>query len=293
MRRRKTDLSHGKANRPMMIMILALYVAGAAFIFYPTVSNLINRERNLKVAVAYEDAISDAGKDEADSMYLEALAYNSTHKRNYVKDAFSDNCHDGLSDSYSSLLDPQGTGVMGYLDVPKINETLAIYHGTGEEVLEKGVGHIEGTSLPVGGLGSHSVLCAHRGLPSARLFTDLDQLEEGDRFYIHVVDRILTYEVDQITVVEPDEIEALKIEPDKDYVTLLTCTPYGINTKRLLVRGKRVPNEVQRTDPVETAKHGLPLYLTMLIISLSAVVLITISITSKKDRRVNDVWRNQ
>ena len=273
-------MNHTEAKRSRRVVILLLLLTGLAVLFYPLVSMKWNDYRSRKLETTYADSVGSMKDPQLEEMRRAAAAYNKTLYVPSVPDAFS--IRDGVHDpEYESLLDPGGDGIMAYIEIPAIQVDLPVYHYTTDDSLGKGAGHLFGSSLPVGGRGTHCVISAHRGLPNARMFTDLNLVKEGDRFYIHVVDRILTYEVDQITVVEPDEIEALKIEPDKDYVTLLTCTPYGINTKRLLVRGKRVPNEVQRTDPVDDAKHGLPLYLTMLIISLSAVVLITISITSK------------
>lgn len=155
------------------------------------------------------------------------------------QDAFT-GADPGPKNPYWSLLDPDGTGVMGYLEIPKISLRLPIYHGTGDAALQKGIGHLAGTSLPVGGSGTHCVLSGHRGLPSALLFTDLDQLETGDTFTLYVLDQRLSYQVDQILVVEPEDVSTLAPEDGKDYVTLVTCTPYGVNTHRLLVRGSRI-----------------------------------------------------
>ena len=150
---------------------------------------------------------------------------------------------------YNSLLNLNGDGVMGYIEIPKLDLRLSIGHGTEEDVLQKMVGHVEGTSLPVGGESTHAVLSAHRGLPTAKLFSDLDLMQVGDRFTIHTLNQTLTYQVDQITVILPEEVEALAIEPGKDYVTLMTCTPYAVNTHRLLVRGVRVPNAEPTPEP--------------------------------------------
>ena len=184
---------------------------------------------------------------------------------------------------YWKVLNIAGDGVMGYLSIPKINIKLAIYHGTGEDVLQTGVGHLNGTKLPIGGEGSHSVLAAHRGLPSARLFTDIDQLQPGDKFYIHMLDEVLAYEVDQILpMVEKDDMdtltEAMKVDPDADQVTLFTCTPYGVNSHRLLVRGTRVPytgeEEVQNTVAETMVQAVQNYYMLYLIMGLSVTILV-------------------
>lgn len=167
-----------------------------------------------------------------------------------------------------------GTGIMGYLEIPKISVRLPIYHGTGEDSLQHGVGHLAGTSLPVGGLGTHSVLSAHRGLPSALLFTDLDQVQTGDRFYLSILQDTLVYEVDQVLVVTPDEVSALRADPAEDYVTLVTCTPYGVNSHRLLVRGHRVEETAEEAPPAITPVSQLARSLgwrAKLLIALGAV----------------------
>lgn len=172
-------------------------------------------------------------------MWDRAVKYNEKLSKEEMNFLLSD---EELAD-YNSVLDVTGTGIMGYVDIPKINVSLPIYHGTDDAVLQIAIGHIAGSSLPVGGAGSHCVISGHRGLPSARLFTDLDQLQEGDRFMLQVLGETLTYEVDQIRVVLPNELQDLEREAGQDYCTLVTCTPYGINTHRLLVRGHRVANE--------------------------------------------------
>lgn len=175
------------------------------------------------------------------SMMEDAEAYNS---RLLEKKENRYRLTEAEEEEYNSLLDVTGTGIMGYVEIPKLKMSLPIYHGTEDTVLQIAVGHLEGSSLPVGGSGTHCVLTGHRGLPSAKLFSNLDEMEEGDTFSIHVLDRTLTYQVDQIRIVEPREVEDLEIEEGKDYCTLLTCTPYGINSHRLLVRGYRIANAV-------------------------------------------------
>ena len=281
-------MNKAKREKMLLILVAVLYITGASFIFYPTFSNIINRERNLRIIASYESALEEADETDLESMLTEAKEYNRVHKRNYVKDAFSEGGEYFLSEPYAHLLDPQGTGVMGYLEIPGINETLAIYHGTGTEALENGAGHIEGTSLPVGGEGTHAVLAAHRGLPAAKLFTNIDRLEAGDLFYLHVLGDTLAYQVDRILTVDPENIDSLKIEEGEDLVTLLTCTPYGVNTKRLLVRGHRVPLAEQQAEfPAFSAAR--PVYLVMLIASLTAVLMITAVMILKQSRREKNV----
>jgi sortase A len=183
-------------------------------------------------------------------------------------------------DSYNSLLNFDGSGIMGYLEIPKIKVRLTIYHGTDEPTLENGVGHLEGTSLPIGGNSTHCVLSGHRGLPSAKLFTDLDKLENGDLFYIYILGETHAYEVDQVLVVEPTQVESLKITPEQDYVTLLTCTPYGVNSHRLLVRGHRT--EVREASADNASRdNGTDINLWV-IIPLALVVLLLLTLVVVK-----------
>lgn len=222
------------------ILIVICLLAGSGFLLYPTVGDVINTGKNKKEIDAYSASVEALSEDEKNTILSKAQAYNTAHTANVITDAFTEEGQ--VDETYEKLLDVTGDGMMGYLDIPKINVHLAIYHGTANDVLQNGVGHLEGTSLPVGGTGTHAVLAGHRGLPSARLFTDLDQIETGDIFSLRILDEELTYEVDQIKVVEPYETEDLAIDPQQDYVTLVTCTPYGVNTQRLLIRGHRIEN---------------------------------------------------
>ena len=190
---------------------------------------------------SYKEDVSKLDKNEIEKVWRKARAYNKAHDVNIIMDAWNDADEYVMSHPYDTLLDPSHNGVMGSIRIPKISVDLPIYHGISAKVLEHGVGHIEGTSLPVGGKGTHSVLSAHRGLPTMKLFTDLDKMEEGDQFFLHIMDKVLAYEVDQIKVVKPRLVKDLDIVKGRDYVTLVTCTPYGVNTHRMLVRGHRVP----------------------------------------------------
>jgi sortase A len=222
------------------ILIVICLLAGSGFLLYPTVGDVINAGKNKKEIDAYSAAVEALSEEEKNTILSKAQAYNTAHTANVITDAFTEEGQ--VDETYEKLLDVTGDGMMGYLDIPKINVHLAIYHGTANDVLQNGVGHLEGTSLPIGGTGTHAVLAGHRGLPSARLFTDLDQIETGDIFSLRILDEELIYEVDQIKVVEPYETEDLAIDPQQDYVTLVTCTPYGVNTQRLLIRGHRLEN---------------------------------------------------
>ena len=213
---------------------LMLFV-GVSVMLYPIVSDWWNSKVQSRAVANYEVAVANMDTDRTDKMIEKANKYNQELSR--LQSPFSD--YKTLS-GYDTTLNVSGTGIMGYISIPVIQVELPIYHGTSEEVLNIAAGHLEGTSLPVGGASTHSVISAHRGLPSARLFTDLDRIEKGDVFTINILDRIYTYEVEEILIVEPHEINTLSIIPNSDYVTLMTCTPYGVNTHRLLIRSHRI-----------------------------------------------------
>ena len=251
------------------IMIL-LFLAGLSLLLYPFVANQWNNYRQQRLISSYEDTVArkeEAGEIDYDAEWAKAQAYNEALLPSILPDSFAvAEASDEPDEEYMSCLNITGDGMMGMVEIPKIDVNLPIYHTTSEEVLEKAAGHLEGSSLPVGGESTHAVISAHRGLPSASLFTDLDQLEEGDHFLIHVLDDTLCYEVDQILVVEPKETESLAVEEGEDLVTLLTCTPYGVNSDRLLVRGHRVPyvpEEVE--DEQANALFGTSLHTNYLL----------------------------
>lgn len=221
-----------------MILILIL-VVGLSLMLYPSFSNWWNEAHQSRAIAAYSQEVSKLDENRYDELWQQAREYNRSlvgRENAYLLD-------DSQKAEYERLLDVSGMGIMGYIEIPSLKVSLPIYHGTEESVLQVAVGHLEWTSLPVGGESTHCVLSGHRGLPSAKLFTDLDRLVVGDRFRLGVLDQVLTYEVDQILIVEPQDTEALLIEEGKDLCTLVTCTPYGINTHRLLVRGHRVETE--------------------------------------------------
>jgi sortase A len=228
------------------ILFGLMFLVGFAVAIYPTVSNQWNAYRQSRLITQYENTVKAMEPEDFSREWEQAEAFNDTLIRNNVYgDVFGEDSADLNDTEYGRVLNINGDGVMGYLSIPRIGQKLSIYHGTAEEVLQTGVGHLNGTKLPIGGESTHCVLAAHRGLPTARLFTDLDQLQKGDMFYIHILDEVLAYQVDQITdMVDKDDMEtlqaALQIEEGQDYVTLFTCTPYGVNTHRLLVRGTRV-----------------------------------------------------
>lgn len=261
-----------------------LFLTGLCVLSYPTVSDQWNNYRQSRLISAYEEAVEEMEPEDYSWEWERAEAFNQTLIRNDLYgDVFGASDTDITETEYWSVLNAAGDGVMGYLSIPKINVRLAIYHGTGEEVLQTGIGHLNGTKLPVGGESTHSVLAAHRGLPSARLFTDVDQMEPGDRFYIHILDEVFAYEVDQILpMVDKDDMdtlgEALQITEGEDYVTLFTCTPYGVNSHRLLVRGTRIPyegDEETASTPVDTMLRAVRnYYMLYLILGLSGTLLV-------------------
>ena len=230
-----------KKNSKKNIGLVLLFIVGLSILLYPTISNTWNEYRAKQLISEYNASVStDADPEEYAAMIEAAQEYNRGLAREAVPDAFS--VRDGLQDAeYDALLDLNGDGVMGSVEIPAIDVNIPIYHYTTEESLQKGVGHLFGSSLPVGGEGTHAVLSAHRGLPSAELFTNLPLLEEGDVFYFHILNETLAYEVDQKLTVLPEEVGALAITEGKDYATLVTCTPYAVNSHRVLVRGHRIP----------------------------------------------------
>lgn len=270
------------------ILFGLLFLVGFGILAYPTVANQWNTYRQSKLISNYKETTQNIDTEDFEKEWEKAESYNDsiTVNQPMSADVFNEGGKEDKTSDYWQALNISGDGIMGYLSIPKINVELAIYHGTSDDVLQTGVGHIEGTKLPIGGEGNHTVLAAHRGLPSARLFTDLDQLVEGDKFYIHVLDEVLAYEVDQILpMVDKDDTEALEqalqIEEGQDYVTLFTCTPYGVNTHRLLVRGTRVEyngEEDTPQTPVESVKNIVQDYYMFFLIGGVGVIVIAIGV---------------
>lgn len=226
------------------ILIALLFLAGLSLLLYPLVSNRWNSYRQSRLISSYTDGVEEKNGKNAidyDLEWQKAEAYNKNLLPMILPDSFAIAEMSDRDEAYMACLNLNGDGIMGIVEIPKIDVKLPIYHTTDTDVLEIGAGHLEGSSLPIGGESNHAVISAHRGLPSATLFTDLDKLEKGDHFLLHVLDDTLCYEVDQISVVEPEQTEALSVVEGEDLVTLLTCTPYGVNSHRLLVRGHRVP----------------------------------------------------
>ena len=255
------------------ILIAVFFLAGLSLLLYPFVSNQWNNYRQSKLISSYDAAVSEqeaAGEIDYSAAKEAADAYNEALLPSILPDSFAvAAAADEDSEEhqqYMSCLNLLGDGMMGYVEIPKIDIKIPIYHTTDKEVLEKAAGHLEGSSLPVGGENTHAVISAHRGLPSASLFTDLDKLEEGDHFLLYILDDILCYQVDQILVVKPDETESLAVQEGQDLVTLLTCTPYGVNSHRLLVRGHRVdyvPEVIE--DEEQTPLAGISLHTNYLL----------------------------
>lgn len=270
------------------ILFGILFLAGFGILAYPTVSNQWNTYRQSKLISNYKEVTKNIDTEDFEKEWAKAEHYNDSITVNQPMsgDVFNESGKEDKNSAYWNVLNLSGDGIMGYISIPKINVELAIYHGTSDDVLQTGVGHIEGTKLPIGGEGNHTVLAAHRGLPSARLFTDLDQLVEGDKFYIHILDQVLAYQVDQILpMVDKDDTEALEqamqIEEGQDYVTLFTCTPYGVNTHRLLVRGTRVEyngEEDTPQTPAESVKNIVQDYYMFFLIAGVAVTVIAIGV---------------
>lgn len=225
-----------KKSSIINIVLILLLLVGLSLLLYPSISDYWNSLHQSQAIANYAEDVAQLDEEEYSQLWQEAEAYNQAlreRKNSYF-------LTEEEKEEYNRLLDPSGYGVMGYVEIPSISCSLPLYHGTDESVLQIALGHLEWSSLPTGGAGTHCVLSGHRGLPSAKLFTDLDKLVEGDIFLLQVLDRVLTYEVDQILIVEPQETASLQIFEGKDYCTLVTCTPYGKNTHRLLVRGHRV-----------------------------------------------------
>ena len=273
------------------IVIILIFLAGLSLLLYPLVANQWNNHRQKQLISNYESVISDkeaAGNIDYAAEMKKAEAYNDALLPSILPDSFAvADASTETDSSYEDSLNIAGDGMMGIVEIPKIAIKLPIYHGTGDEVLQKAAGHLEGSSLPIGGENTHAVISAHRGLPSASLFTDLDQLEIGDHFLIHVLDETLCYEVDQILVVDPEDTSALAVEDGEDLMTLLTCTPYGVNTQRLMVRGHRVPYEEQTVADEQTPRSGLSLHTNYLLwvivgIVVTGVFILILFIREKK-----------
>ena len=234
-----------------------VFLVGAIVLLFPTISTYWNQYRSKQLETQYTQDVRKMTNKQYEKVWREARAYNRQHTVNTIVDVFDSKTqeHYMLTHPYDELLNPSGNGMMGSIQIPKIRQNLTIYHGTGTKSLEKGVGHIEGTSLPIGGKGTHAVIAGHRGLSNVKLFTDLDQMKIGDKFFLTIMNKKMAYRVDQIKVVKPDNHEYMEIIPGRDLVTLLTCTPYGVNTHRLLIRGTRTKYVEADKDKEKSKYH--------------------------------------
>ena len=274
--------SRKKKRSSIITWILVLiFLVGVGLLVYPSFSNWWNSFHQTRAVASYVKQVDDMSAQKKEEMWNEAVAYNqklTSKGANFV-------LTDEEKAEYEKTLDITGTGIMGYIQIDKIHVSLPIYHGTSQEVLQIAIGHIPGSSLPTGGESTHCVVSGHRGLPSARLFTDIDQLKEGDTFTLQVLDHTLTYEVDQIRIVLPDETQDLNIADGQDYCTLVTCTPYGINTHRLLVRGHRIANKKEEIEVSADALKLDPMYIAPFIGAFLLIVILIWMLLAGRSRR--------
>lgn len=272
-----------KSGNASTILLVAIFFVGLCVLMYPTVSDFWNEKRQSQAIINYDDLIVDLTPEDYSEYFSNADSYNQKIRNM----SFPFLNHKDIADEYYSTLDVNGDGMMGYITIEKIKVQLPIYHGTSDKVLNSAVGHVEGSSLPVGGESTHAVMSAHRGLPSAKLFTNLDKVEVGDVFTIRILDRTITYQVDQILIVLPEETDNLNIVPGEDYCTLVTCTPYGINTHRMLVRGTRIENiEPEKVINVITEAYKIdPLIVTPAVAApMLGMLLVALLIKSGKGK---------
>ena len=271
-----------KKDNYITLLLFLILLAGLSLLLYPSVSNYWNSLHQTRAIATYAEEVANLNQDQYDEIWAAAESYNASLADRVNAYQLSD----AQKEEYQQLLNVSGLGVMGYIEIPSIDCSLPIYHGTEESVLQIAVGHLEWTSLPVGGESTHCVLSGHRGLPSAKLFTNLDKLREGDTFLLRVLDETLTYEVDQILIVEPQDTAALEIVEGQDYCTLVTCTPYGINTHRLLVRGHRIDNiEEAKTVRVTADAIQIEPLLVAPIVAIPILLLLLILLLLPKQPR--------
>ncbi|MGN0133496.1 MAG: class C sortase [Anaerotignum sp.] len=272
------------------IILIGIFLVGLSLLLYPSVSNYWNSFHSTQAIAGYAQQVADMDEEKYQEIWKEAQEYNQS----LLKHGGYFTLSEEENTVYQNLLNVGGTGIMGYIEIEAIDVSLPIYHGTDENTLQIAVGHLDWTSLPVGGENTHCVLSGHRGLPSAKLFTNLDELVVGDTFVLRVLDEILTYEVDQILIVEPKEIESLQIEEDKDLCTLVTCTPYGINSHRLLVRGHRVDNAIAAklahitSDAVQIEPILVASVIAVPILLVLLVILLTVDSKKKRRKKYHD-----
>ena len=280
-----------KGNHLITILLVLIFLLGLSLLLYPAVSDYWNSKHQTRAIAVYSEEVSGLDKEQYQALWADAAAYNASLRER-------DNAYlltEEQKAAYEQLLNISGLGIMGYIEIPSIDCSLPIYHGTEESVLQIAIGHLEWSSLPVGGESTHCVLSGHRGLPSAKLFTNLDKLQEGDVFLLRVLDEVLTYEVDQILIVEPQEIAALQITEGEDLCTLVTCTPYGINTHRLLVRGHRIENapETRLVRVTADAVQIEPLLVAPIVALPMLLVLLILLLLPKRTKNDNGGYADE
>jgi len=268
-------------NKMANLILITIFIGGMSILLYPYVSNYVAQHNVVEGAVQYEQAVQGMDQEDITSAWRQAVMYNENLKGDPVHDPFVAGSGMALPENYTSVLNI-GDGIMGYVSIPGIHVYLPIRHGTSDEVLSEGVGHVEQTMLPIGGEGSHCVLTAHTGFTKAELFTHLTEVAEGDKFYLYVLDRTLTYQVDQIEIILPEEIEKLRPVEGEDYVTLVTCTPYGVNSHRLLVRGTRIPNDEEVSHNSMGTKFP---WRIIMIAAICLVILLLMIFLSRRKKR--------
>ncbi len=270
-----------------IFLFILMIILGIGVILYPLISNQLSKINYQEVIDNYDFTVTKQENSYNEQLINEAREYNRSLTSLNIADVFQ-NPNRESSSEYLSILNVDNKGMMGYISIPKIDVRIPIYHGTSSDILQKGVGHLEGSSIPVGGASTHAILSAHRGLPSSRLFTDLNQLKVGDTFYIYILDQVLAYQVNQVLVIEPSDTDPLQIVQGEDYVTLVTCTPYAINTHRLLVRGERIEYSVQEEEGITVDKKlstaDIVLYACLLFAILLIIVVIISMIRYKKKK---------
>ena len=281
------------------LVICIIFLAGLSLLLYPFVANQWNNYRQKQLISGYEQVVSEKEAAEGidyDAERKKAEDYNEALLPCVLPDSFALAESSGVDPVYMNTLNIAGDEMMGSVEIPKINIKIPIYHTTEEDVLNKGAGHLEGSSLPVGGANTHAVISAHRGLPSASLFTDLDQMKVGDHFLLHVLDETLCYEVDKISVVKPEDTSALAVEDGQDLVTLLTCTPYGVNTHRLLIRGIRTeyvePEEEAEETPIQQIAKVDPVKIMIIgLVAMVIMIIIVYIVIRRKNRKTEESSR--
>ena len=270
-----------KKHKWSTIILLAIFFVGLSVLLYPSITSYWNSRTQSQAIIDYEKMLEAIPEADYSLEFARADEYNAA-----LRELESPLIQHKQVDGYMDILNLGGTGIMGYISIEKIGVELPVYHTTSDTVLSIAVGHLEGTSIPAGGTGTHSVLSAHRGLPSATLFTHLDHMELGDTFTITILDRVLTYQVDQIKTITPDNVNDIKIDPEGDYCTLLTCTPYGINTHRLLVRGQRIETVSQKNIYVISDAYQIDVLIVMPAVAIPMLLILMVIVLAmpvKKD----------